>query len=978
MKLNLPLEVIGRIAPVLNLVEGWRKQGMLRMAQAKEAKNDPERQWLSMELPAYSRDNLRDIQKHGAPKSTNPRLWRWRRFGLEELIPAFPHMNLIPMFHYLGCRYFHWYGNSLMIKQNRVVEVHELSLRMPLTHVVLFSHAFAVAHQLISFRESMPLPDRFFEIESNSRGFKALIDRGLSETHLHLSGVLDADDVMADHLVVAGDAHVETNLPDSLLFLGRALLKAVILGTLHALVDKAPPRELLGLLDQGFQEQSPLANQRWRAGVRRALRQHTRSLVKDPVFLNKYLDKCRELLLYLLPEMSISRGERAGFLFEKVVDDPSAKYQFLRWALLSAQVQMLRRCKGLPAVHGEMEAKVVADSLPRGDARFNFLEGVYARFLVFHASFWQRATQSGPTTGLEQFKQFYASPFRKAFRYRTLEQRYATANRLGRFPALRKLEARVGPPFEKKLGLRSWVLALADQTIEGRLDKFGLIIHFIKMKSPSTKQQAGRRFSHLRYRHIREKVAEDADRLFRLLSQPNPIAPFIVGIDAANLELATPPEVFAPAFRFLREYPIRIKKSGRWFDRYRGSMAIAKVFPKNRLFMTYHVGEDFRHLLSGLRAIQEVIDYLKPLPGDRLGHAIALALSPRRWLDQVGNVAMTPKLEWLDNLVWIRHLLGAGHPLLVDLNIDDLIYRYARDIYGLHHPPVSPLPEALYDAWQLRQLDPQCFTIPDRSAAQPLKLLPLPSFPRSDHRWILVQKKALDSLTPRVRVTGAYTLLRDYWYEPRTLKMGAEIVSVDMGAKIGLWKTLLEEVQNKMLGRVIQEQLVVEANPSSNRVIGYLESLEDHHIFPLTLNENDNPRKELRVTVGSDNPGVCNTSIAHEYYMLGEILIRRGVPEPKVVEWLEWLRQNGEDFNFLTDYPTFDSVAVIDAFEKLIKNNAHQYFRLKGKKALHAYQKWVIYGKKENFNQFVNEHSYLFFKPRSKKVVETFAGRFSP
>ncbi|MEM6797601.1 MAG: hypothetical protein AAF725_26775, partial [Acidobacteriota bacterium] len=48
-----------------------------------------------------------------------------------------------------------------------------------------------------------------------------------------------------------------------------------------------------------------------------------------------------------------------------------------------------------------------------------------------------------------------------------------------------------------------------------------------------------------------------------------------------------------------------------------------------------------------------------------------------------------------------------------------------------------------------------------------------------------------------------------------------------------------------------------------------------------------------------DNPAVCNTTLAHEHYLLGEILISKGVPEAEVAEWLEWLRKNGEDYNFL-------------------------------------------------------------------------------
>ena len=37
---------------------------------------------------------------------------------------------------------------------------------------------------------------------------------------------------------------------------------------------------------------------------------------------------------------------------------------------------------------------------------------------------------------------------------------------------------------------------------------------------------------------------------------------------------------------------------------------------------TYHVGEDFRHIASGLRHVDEVIENFHYKAGDRLGHAI--------------------------------------------------------------------------------------------------------------------------------------------------------------------------------------------------------------------------------------------------------------------------------------------------------------------------------------------------------------------
>jgi len=118
-----------------------------------------------------------------------------------------------------------------------------------------------------------------------------------------------------------------------------------------------------------------------------------------------------------------------------------------------------------------------------------------------------------------------------------------------------------------------------------------------------------------------------------------------------------------------------------------------------------------------------------------------------------------------------------------------------------------------------------------------------------------------------------------------------------------LWIRLCREVQDKMTREVDRRQLIVEVNPSSNRLVGPMENFGEHHVFQMSLDAEGNLDRRLRVTVNTDDPGVFNTSLPHEYYLLGEILLERGIAEPKVEEWLEWLRKNGEDASFTRALP---------------------------------------------------------------------------
>ena len=73
----------------------------------------------------------------------------------------------------------------------------------------------------------------------------------------------------------------------------------------------------------------------------------------------------------------------------------------------------------------------------------------------------------------------------------------------------------------------------------------------------------------------------------------------IRGIDASSEEIVCRPEVFAQAFRFLRNRAVS------HVDYITG---VVRQMPD--LCITYHVGEDFLDIIDGLRAIDEAISFL--------------------------------------------------------------------------------------------------------------------------------------------------------------------------------------------------------------------------------------------------------------------------------------------------------------------------------------------------------------------------------
>lgn len=973
---ELPLEVLGLLGPLLCWVEGTA--GLRLPERWVGHRIEPDKRvkaWLVRELPTYSRDSIDEIQRL-ARRRRGGGTASWQFRSADPNTPAAmeppPGYDLADAFHRLSERYFQWSGNELNVKDQRVEELHEVALRFPVRFLIRFRHARAVATGLLSAEEALELPVQMSRLHSTAQSIRAVIDRGLTEGHLHLWGVTSADESWADHLLrpISQGAisrfsteHEDQKQHERLLVLSRCAVRMLALGLLHdrlAGTGDELPFDLVERLDRVYFAPTPKAERREREELRL-------------MFLAE-LEKASSAGKRPLP----SDEELAWLL---ALADPKAHFHW-RQGRPSARPMVLRgqeiagvrgRLRLIERLHFEVLRRLFelnpltgggpAESSGQPGNRWRFLHRVFYRYLVYCAHHWHLATQSGRTTGLREFQRFMGSPQRDLLNHDLAEAQGLVFERLSRSAGLKTVEGRVSPPRHGPSDLVPWILAYGKAASQGTIERFGLVIHFVKEADRRKEaDRGGQRDAELgvatdllRSGGIRRQTRQRALQLFRLLATPHPAMPFVVGIDAANLELTTPPEVFAPAFRFLREFPIALRPASSVREMVGGYPEIARLVHRRRLGMTFHVGEDFRHLLSGLRAIHEVIEFLHPRPGDRLGHALALGLDPRVWAATIGYQAVFPREEALDTLVWLHHFLGPGHELLAELSVDDLIQRYARQIYekALDRPARTPRareedgggdarpqgrgslsPQVLYDAWRLRQLDPYSLDSEKLLEGKGETLPPID--PGEQHRrWHRIQHETLNDLDRRVGSREAFRLLHLYWFDPEVRRCGQEIEPLDMSLRGRHWMQLCDVAQEKMQRLVERRQLVVEVNPSSNRVVGPMPRLSDHPIFRLTEDEHGKPRRGIRVTINTDDPGVFNTSLAHEYYLLAENRMRQGHSEAEVIDWLEWLRKNGEDSSFVRSLPSWDhpDQVVAKLLDTLEKSYGSLPGRLSGERA---------------------------------------------
>lgn len=952
----LSFEVLGLIAPILTWAESshgrrmpaaWTSDGSIDFKHR-------ERNWLLSELSSYSYDNVADVvagtrQDHDR---TMPGLQPWQHAHqpAPSLSPPSDY-DLLLALRSLHRRFFVWNGTELCIQKGRMEELHELAIRWPAGHIVRYGHARAIMEGTLSFRDALALPEIVTLLPTNSFGLRNVARRGLSESHLHMTAVLSAEENWANNLLrplSSGALHGRDEGDQRLLTLnllsGRMLALAVWFSEIELDQEDCQyvfpyAHRLLALLDRIYFARSAAEEHH---AVNR-FRLEFRSFVQGIPWRKGGGQEPTETQagqeFAALSRLRIARwiaptAFRLGFLLkgskqplERSQEGARERLRFVHELHLQALVRLLALS---PLSSGSPRHQLQADWASTNPQRRFLLHEAFFRYLVCRTHQWQQATQQGRTTGLRHFSEFYRSDSRKVSSLTELQYTELVFERLRQWNGLRVVEGRIGPP-KRAEDVVPWILAFA-RPKDRRIEKFGLVVHF-KKRDEAQEEKSFSRASNLptlrlRWGQRRRMIRNEGMALYRMLRRPTPVTPFIVGIDACSLELATPPEVFAPVFRFLRDLPISPKEEHRFAPYAKLDEHIRKVVGKRRLGMTYHVGEDFRFLLSGLRAIDEVIRFLKPSPGDRLGHGTALALRPEDWLEHNGYQAIMSKIELLDTLVWVRQFLGAGDSIIGELAIEDRIQRLSWEIYSdaisSHYDPMaldnlqaqnssSPVPRGrsnrglldwdwspltLWDAWYLRQLDPYSVDI-NALLHGSLKARPAIGPSEENRRWFSVQETIIRDVRKKVGSRNAYLLLGLYWLSPKVRREGSKVIVHDMQDQKQLWLELCRRTETKMKHQVYERELVVEVNPSSNRIIGPMSRYGQHHIFELTLDENRRLERSVRVSINTDNPAVCNTTLAHEYYLLGEILMDEGVPEAEVVKWLEWLRKNGEDYNFV-------------------------------------------------------------------------------
>lgn len=387
-----------------------------------------------------------------------------------------------------------------------------------------------------------------------------------------------------------------------------------------------------------------------------------------------------------------------------------------------------------------------------------------------------------------------------------------------------------------------------------RLPQLRLVCHFIKevdkAKLENTPTCA------IRHRLLRIQNMRKAQALVTARESYPGLSELVTGVDAASNELEAPPEVFAPVYRYLRRHGFQ--------------------------HFTYHAGEDFHHLIGGLRAMYEAVEFLGLRRGDRIGHGTAAGIDPQLWLDHVGNTLVMSKGEWLDDLLFVVHFLEQ-HPdshlcsaKLTAVRAEAI--SLSQQIYGKHYSVHSHI-----QAWLMRRNCPfHLLHELDDAMRQPTWCA---------EEWRLANRDECDR--------EALELLALYHRADCRQKYHKKI-DVETTKHFSVIEIMT--LQESLLAELHRREIVLETLPTSNVRISFYKNHKEHHLWRWLGVDKD--KREFSsfppVVVGTDDTGIFSTNIYNEYNHIYHHLIQtHGLEYPEAAATIKELMENARVYGFV-------------------------------------------------------------------------------
>ena len=385
----------------------------------------------------------------------------------------------------------------------------------------------------------------------------------------------------------------------------------------------------------------------------------------------------------------------------------------------------------------------------------------------------------------------------------------------------------------------------------GKCAQLALVPHFIKKKPKAEEVYP--------YASLFKDLKNQTAILMDMLRYEPRLSRWIRGVDAAANEMHTPPELFGPLFRVL------------------GQSGIAHF--------TYHVGEDFPHLISGIRSIDDALRFLPLRNGDRLGHCTAIGITPYIWKRSLPSSLSMAKEARLLDLVFIWRELRSLPKLL----------RYANDAaieaVRLAHEVFS-----LEEEISITTLD-QVFDLQGVLAESEGLLGELDGPLKPKSLWLEEYERAREKVKAAC-MKRPLELYKQWLTDDNVRKERSEYIGVALEY---LPDEALVALQQAVMAKVADRNIAIECPPTSNTRISQYRDVSEHHIFRwMSLSgeviEGD---VSMSICLGSDDPGIFAADLKSEFYHLFVVLTRKfGLSSAEALKKVAEVNENGRIYRF--------------------------------------------------------------------------------
>ncbi len=534
---------------------------------------------------------------------------------------------------------------------------------------------------------------------------------------------------------------------------------------------------------------------------------------------------------------------------------------------MSWMKQLLRRLKILPSVT---------------------LERMFHAYLMLQNQHYRLLVQSEEQFGFDQFQKFTYNKLRDPAEEDYLPRFWAMHGKVGNVSRTTYLEGRLSPKdtLRKNYKLLKAVLGgywryLHDQEPHGlstnspphklselleKLEAYflntsplershhrlALVMHFIKKS-----WTPGRKAGPYRFYKQRQELELTANVLLECLTRWPRLRTWVRGIDAAANELHAPPEIFASSYRVCQRAGLTHR--------------------------TYHAGEDFAHILSGLRTIYDALELLDLRDGDRIGHGTAMGILPQLWLERMPGQLVVKKGEWmLDLLAAWRLLRTVPSAAATATRVANDLAKCAGEVFRREVSCTS-----FEAAMELRHLNIR-FVQAALETELSTDITPLSDLWNSEAQRVLDAKR--DS-PQHLKLLWEWLSDRELWERSETLQ------SVDAAY---LDETTYLHLQQALMREVAQRNVIIETLPSSNVRISQYNSFSEHHSLrwmraPGFVQDGD---PEIMVSLGSDDPGIFAGDLNGEFYQLYGALRNQGLSDHGALALLAPINERGRAYRF--------------------------------------------------------------------------------